>query len=319
MRSAGDQIRRLLLVIPYAARHPGVRLSVLAEKLGVSPARLGRDLERLCCIGQPPFCPDDLIDVEVSEGRVFVHLAQNFTHPPRLTLREASALWANLQRAMPLFRRSLVKTRARLTAALAARERADFDRVCQQLIAEETPIDGLLAKLSKAIRALGEVRFEELIVERVQSVQRLVEPWSLCERKGRWLLDGFSVRERAPRTFRVDRLSALAFTGRRFQRRGERAFVGAPLAPALIEADEALVSWILENLAATELDWCETPGRRVFEIRLDDRAEFARLVASLGGRAKVLSPGDLAREVAEVALGALENHRGERPARWALP
>lgn len=308
MKSAGEQMRRLLLVIPYAARHPGVRLTVLAKKLGVMPARLQRDLERLCCIGQPPFCPDDLIDVEVHEGRVFVHLAQNFTHPPRLTLREASALWASVQRALPLFRQSLAQTRERLQAALAARERGDFARICGLLSAAETPIDGLLAKLARAIQKLSEVHFEELILEHVQLVPRLVEPWSLCERKGRWLLDGFSVREGMPRTFRVERLSALKLTGRCFERRGQRLSGDAPETPALIEADEALVPWILESLPAVELGWCETPGRRAFEIQLDERAELARLIASLGGRAKVLSPPSLAREVAEVALRALDIH-----------
>ncbi len=308
MKSAGDRIRRLLLVIPYAARHPGVRLSVLSSKLGVTPARLQRDLECLCCIGQPPFGPDDLIDVEVCQGRVFVHLAQNFTHPPRLTLREACALWASAQLAMPLLGKAIAQTRERIQAALAAKERGEFARICQQLCAAQTPIDASLSLLARAIRELCEVRFDELIAERVQVISRLVEPWSLCERKGQWQLEGFSVRERVPRTFVVERLSAPSLTGRHFERRGRRAIDGPREAQVLVEADEALVPWLLEMLPATELGWGAAPGQRALDIRACDPKELARIIASLGGRVTVRSPRALARAVAEVARQALERH-----------
>ncbi|MDR0965859.1 MAG: WYL domain-containing protein [Myxococcales bacterium] len=306
--AAHEEIRRLLLIIPYVARHPGVRLGVLARKLGVTPKRLRRDLDRLSLIGTPPFGPDDLIDVALVDGRLEVHQAQNFTHPPRLTLREACALWANAQFAMPLFGDALRRARAHLQAALLASERGEFARLCQRLGVPDSPIDGLLEALCQAMRERREIRFDELNAERCQRIERVVEPWALREQRGHWHLEGFCVGRQGLRRFAVERLSALSFTGRYFERRGRGPERQRGARPVLIEADEALIPWLLEELGASALDWRPESGRRVLEVRPEARADFVLLVASLGGRVQILSPSDLIGAVAQVCRRALAEH-----------
>ena len=328
--SSSEQVQRLLLAIPYAARHPGVRLGVLAEKLGVPRERLRRDLAHLRFVGPPPFAPDDLLEVEIVRGQVFLRQAQPFTRPPRLTLREACAVWSNAQFALPLLRGALVRARDHLCAALAPHERGEFTRLCRQVSAPSSPIDELLAALAHALRDLDEVRFDELCaesdpesesgVDSPRAVPRVVEPWALRERRGRWCLDGFCRGGVGARSFFVDRLSALRLTGRRFRHRGQLAPPPpAPLVRLWVEA--ALAPWLADELevqaavAADESEDEDVASERApkvtLEAQLDDRAAFVRLIASLGGRAVVLAPRALAEEVAAFARAVVVRHGGQ--------
>ena len=94
MSDVHERLRRLLLVVPYVSRNPGITVDALARALGLSREELLRDLDLLTLVGRPPFQPDDFIDLHVENDRVTVELDQRFTKPPRLTPAEAAALAA---------------------------------------------------------------------------------------------------------------------------------------------------------------------------------------------------------------------------------
>ena len=94
MSDVHERLRRLLFVVPYAARHRGVTVEALSRQLGISREELLRDLELLTMVGRPPFQPDDFIDLHVENDQVWVDLDQRFSKPPRLTGAEAAALSA---------------------------------------------------------------------------------------------------------------------------------------------------------------------------------------------------------------------------------
>src|SRR5262245_22662180 len=90
---ASDRLRRLLVVVPYVVRHPGVRVEELTRLFGVGETELLDDLNLLFVSGLPPYGPGDLIDVQVEEGRVWIGMADYFARPVRLTRAEALALY----------------------------------------------------------------------------------------------------------------------------------------------------------------------------------------------------------------------------------
>ena len=69
-----ERLRRLLLLVPYAVREPGITVTELAKRLGMERAELLQDLDLLTLVGRPPFSPDDFIDVYVENERVHVAL-----------------------------------------------------------------------------------------------------------------------------------------------------------------------------------------------------------------------------------------------------
>src|SRR5206468_13126705 len=62
---AAERLRRLLVVVPYVLRHPGVALEELSRLFGIGEGELVEDLNLLFVSGRPPSGPGDLIDVQV--------------------------------------------------------------------------------------------------------------------------------------------------------------------------------------------------------------------------------------------------------------
>ena len=68
MRSA-DQVRRLIQLVPYLSRNPGVTVTQAAHDFQTTPAVILRDLEVIQFCGLPGGLTDDLFDVDI-EGCV---------------------------------------------------------------------------------------------------------------------------------------------------------------------------------------------------------------------------------------------------------
>jgi proteasome accessory factor C len=150
MNEARDRLRRLLLVVPYSVRHPGATVDELAARLGVEPAMLREDLDKLALVGRPPFSPDDFIDIYVEDDRVYVMLDQRFERPPRLTAPEAAALWASAQLMRPAAKTALASAQEKLVAAVPESARELFERLAERVGSEAAPMDDLLEPLARA-------------------------------------------------------------------------------------------------------------------------------------------------------------------------
>ncbi|MGH2693871.1 MAG: hypothetical protein ACRDJJ_03540, partial [Actinomycetota bacterium] len=74
----GRRMRRILLMIPYVVRHPGVSLDDLSERFGVDKRTLVDDLQLIFFCGLPGYTPADLIEVSFEGGRVYVDTADYF-------------------------------------------------------------------------------------------------------------------------------------------------------------------------------------------------------------------------------------------------
>ena len=88
MSNVHERLRRLLFLVPYVSKHPGLSVDELARALNVDREDLLEELDLLTCVGRPPFNPDDYIDIYVENDRVYVDLDQRLSAPPRLTVGE---------------------------------------------------------------------------------------------------------------------------------------------------------------------------------------------------------------------------------------
>lgn len=304
MSDPRERLRRLLLIVPYAARHPGVTVSELARRLGVDRAELLEDLDLLTLVGRPPFSPDDFIDIYVEGESVRVALDQRFSRPPRLTAAEAAALWASAQAMRPAARSALGSAQKKLLAALPSGARKSFGLLSARVGTDEAPMDDLLEPLARAAREMREVEFDYLTGGRGKRERRTVRPYAVYLHRGQWYLTGYCLVRRGERLFRVDRISQLAVTPRAFE---------APRASAAPEAAGAGETAVLRfTKGAAPFVRERFPGaKRLADGGLEVEIQGATTqwlvpyVLAFGGEAQVVAPAPMRRAVLEAARAAL--------------
>ena len=94
--TATARLARLLTMVPWLVNRQGIDLQEAADDLGVSVEQLEADLNLLflCGYGQ---MPDELIEADWEEGRVFVGNADTIARPLRLGVDEAVTLVVGLR------------------------------------------------------------------------------------------------------------------------------------------------------------------------------------------------------------------------------
>ena len=124
------RLRRLLAVVGWLAQVGEAPVADIAQRFGMSEKELVAELELAACCGTPPYTPDTLMEIEVSEHSVRAFLPAEYARPRRLTPAEgfAVAASARLLLAVPgsdddALRRALAK----LEGALGAREAVGLD------------------------------------------------------------------------------------------------------------------------------------------------------------------------------------------------
>ena len=90
-RRATERLRRLLIILPWLMERGEVSVDEVAERFSVGVDDLIRDLELVSMCGLPPYV-DEMIDVFIDEGMIFVGIPRLFTRPLRLSEVEALSL-----------------------------------------------------------------------------------------------------------------------------------------------------------------------------------------------------------------------------------
>lgn len=302
-----ERLRRLLLLVPYAAKKPGITVSELARKMGVSRFELIEDLDLLTMVGRPPFSPDDFIDVYVEGETVHVALDQRFSRPPRLTAAEAAALLAAAQVMRPAARSALGSAQKKLLAALPAHARRAFSRIASRVGAEEVPLmDDLLEPLARAAREAREVEFDYLTGGRGKRERRTVRPHAVYLHRGQWYLAGFCLKRNDDRLFRADRMSKLSVTARSFTpslgaRQKNSGPSDASAQKAVLRFTKGAAPFVRERFPEAKT----LPGGGL-EIELVgvSREWIVPYVLGFGGEAQVVEPKELLEAVLEAVRKA---------------
>jgi hypothetical protein len=83
-RSLG-RLERILLLVPFCVRNPGVSISEIARRFGAPEKEILDDLNLLFVCGLPDYTPADLMEVVIEEDTVVIRMADYFARPLRLT------------------------------------------------------------------------------------------------------------------------------------------------------------------------------------------------------------------------------------------
>ena len=168
-RETSQRLRRLLAVVGWLAQVGEAPIADVARRFSMDEDELIRELELAACCGVPPYTPDTLMEIEVSETSVRAFLPPEFARPRRLTPAEGFAVAASARLIMAVpgpddgaLRRALSK----LDAALGSREAIGVD----------VDAPSSLAAVRRACEAGQAVEIDYHSASRDESTTRVVEP-----------------------------------------------------------------------------------------------------------------------------------------------
>jgi proteasome accessory factor C len=306
---ASVRLRRLLAMLAYLAGVKEASIADLATRFGMPQSDVISELELAACCGLPPYTPDQLLSLVVDDERVQAFGLEPLRRPPRLTPTEGFALAAAARAILAVTADGpptpLQSALGKLEAALGA------DRIA---IAIDRPTH--LERLRRAAAGGEVVEITYLGTEQGSESTRVVEPYAVVAREGRFYLDAYCRRASGWRRFLVGRVDAVRPTGERVVPRpvppnlgGSRAFVGGGTDRVIAEvAVPAGRGVLLERVAAGPAVPAQD-GRVVVPVEVASDAWFGNLMLRLGPEAEVLSPDRLRHVAQHAARRVLEQYR----------
>ncbi len=308
------RFRRLLTLVPYVVRRPGISVKEVCDEFAISRGQLVADLNLLFVCGLPGYGPGDLIEAFIDGNRVSIRLADYFSRPLRLTPAEGLLLYAGAQALAA----AGVSDEA-LTRAVARLEKALGPDVLSR-VSVELEGAGELTTIREALSSHHRLRLVYYSHSRDATTERDVDPWALFLSSGRWYLVGWCHRVDAERIFRLDRIRSaalletpadvpdgvdLAKYESLYVRHDEDAEVVLELSPRV-------AGWVAESyplLAEEPLD----DGWVRVRLGAGGTAWLEKLLLRLGREARVVSPLELLDRAKELACHLAQRYRVTPP------
>lgn len=302
---AGDEIQRILAIVPWIVANPGASKHEIATRFGMTAEQLDDDLALVLMIGVPPYSPGDYLDVDDDGEFVTIRLADQFSRPLRLTPAEGLALLA-------------------AGRALLAVPGSD----------PEGPLATALAKLALALDLpevevkVGEPTYLEAVREAAERGERVeIDYWSagrdeLSTRRidpavaffamGEWYVSAYCHRANDERMFRVDRIRALRPTGEHFEAAPGDDDIASVFHPHADDPRVALelapgAAWVAEAYPA-ESTTTRPDGTIEVVLAVSEPVWLERLLVRLGPEARVLHPEEARRAGSDAANRVLARY-----------
>jgi proteasome accessory factor C len=309
--ASAARMQRLLAMVPWIAAQDGPTLVDVCERFGLTERELAADLEVMWLVGLPPYTPDALIDVVQEGDRVWIHFADVFDAPQRLTPDQAVALLTAGASVLALPGTDDDGPLGRGVAKLAAVLGVD----ATQVLDVDLGLGGadILEVLRTAVAEHRRVHLDYYSYGRDARTERDVDPYLVHAEDGSLYVLGHCHLAGAERRFRVDRIATATL-------RDEHFVPPAATAPAGVfqpDADDPRVELELDPSAAWvaeayPVEQAETRADGSMRVRLAVAAEawFERLLVGLGRQARVIdAPASLVDAGRRASVRILDRYR----------
>ncbi len=202
---------RLLSVIPWVTQNEGASIDEIESRFDYPRQTLLRDLQEVVFfVGVYPFTPDQLIEVDISDDKVWIRYADWFSRPLRLTPQEAATLLATARAALVLSDEDTPDPLTRALTKLGTMVGAMADQAIDVRLGDAQA--EILDEIRSAIDSQVRLSIHYYSYGRDRVTERLVSPLRLFSDHGNWYLDAWCHAAEAARVFRVDRISRASLT-----------------------------------------------------------------------------------------------------------
>lgn len=308
-RNAEDRLKRLLVMLPWLMERGEVPVAEAAARFDMTEADVARDLELVAMCGLPPFV-DELIDVFIDEGMIWVGVPRLFTRPLRLNSMEAWELLTAGRAAMQLPGADVDGPLGRGLAKLAAALGEDDTSGVRVELARTDTVD----RLASAVDAGELVDIDYWSASRDETTSRRIRPRQVFHDRGEWYVSADDDRSGEVRTFRLDRIERLAGTDEfapaadaDLPTPGEW-FTDASIARVTVRLAPA-AQWITERYPVDEVTGPDADGWVTARLPVASERWFVRTMLRLGPDADVIDPPGAGASVAAAAREILARYR----------
>jgi proteasome accessory factor C len=320
-RDVGTRLRRLLAILTWLAQVGETPIEEAAARFGLEPDALVAELEMAACCGLPPYTPDQLMEIVVTDTTVSAHLGDMLAKPRRLSAREGFALAAS-GRALLAVPGS--DENGALSRALAKLDRALGGK--SMVIELDDP--PMLGVVRRALEIGNQLQIEYYSASSDEVSSRRVDPLRLFAGDGHWYVDAHCYKAGDERRFRVDRiqgaeiLDGVVSEPRDAAEEAEGAagaaeveyepFVPGPDIRTVRLALDPSVAWVVESIPAVTPP--EQSGDRIeVDVAVGGDAWLKRLLLRLGTAARVVGPPEAASLLGDAAGQILDRYRRSPP------
>lgn len=318
--TAGDRVRRVLAIVPWIVANQGIALSEVAARFDIPERELTADLEVVWMVGLPPYTPDSLVEVVIEDGRVWIHYADFFQRPLRLTPAQGLALLASADALLGVPGTDPDGPLARALAKLARTLGVEADvAVDVELGAAEAEH---LDRLRMAVEQRREVALSYYSYGRDADTLRDVAPWRIFADGGAWYLHAWCQQAGGERIFRLDRVAGVEVLDRPRSREPEgdddpvATFQPQPGDPRVTLDLAPEAAWVSQHYPVEQVEVRPDGSQRV-TLAVAAPAWLDRLLLRLGPEVQVVEADgvdDADQRQAEAARRVLHRYRGTAPA-----
>ena len=311
---AAARLRRLLAILAWLAQVGEAPIEEAAGRFDLTPEALVTELEMAACCGVPPYTPDQLMEIVVTDTSVSTRVGTALARPRRLSPSEGFALAASARAllAVPGSDESGALSRAlgKLDRALGGEE-----------VGVELDAPEWLPLVRDAVGSGGHLSISYYSASTDRVTEREIAPRRLFASEGHWYVDAWCSRAGDLRRFRVDRIGtaevAEGTDGVGSAQDGPpgagppgfEPFVPGPEATSVRLSVDPAMAWLVESLPATGLA-LPADGRVEIEVFVGGDAWLERLLLRLGPDAEVLDPPEYRSLAADAATRILRRYRG---------
>ncbi len=296
-------------MLPWLMERGEVPVAEVAARFDLTEDEVVKELELVAMCGLPPFV-DELVDVFVDDGVIWVGVPRLFTRPLHLNSVEAFELLAAGRAAMELpgadpdgpLGRGLDKLARALGEDDTSGVRVELDR------------PALADVLASAVTARELVAIAYWSGSRDELTERTIVPRRVFADRGRWYVSADDERSGEVRTFRIDRIEAAAPTGEHGPPvEGDDPppgtwFTDGAIPRATIRLAPS-ARWVIERYPVDDVGEPGPDGWVTVRLPVASEQWLARTLVRLGGDAEVVEPAGWATLAAATAARVLERYR----------
>jgi proteasome accessory factor C len=309
------RLRRLLAILAWLAQEGDAPIDAVAARFDLAPAALVAELEMAACCGVPPYTPDQLLEIVVTDSTVSTRLGTTLARPRRLSPREGLALAASA--------RALLAVPGSDEGGALSRALSKLDRALGGAALDvELDSPEFLGMVRDALASSERVELSYYSASADQVTVRTVTPQRVFAAEGHWYLDAWCATAGDVRRFRVDRIRSARPVGGNDDRGPGAAdgtaggpgsdldtYVPGPESRPVRLSLEPSMTWLMETIPAAE-QVGEEHGRCLWEVYVGGDAWLERLLLRLGKGAEVVDPPELRSLAPEAASRILARYRG---------
>jgi len=313
-----SRLRRLLAILTWLAQEGEAPIDEVAARFDLTPNALVAELEMAACCGVPPYTPDQLLEIVVTEDTVSTRVGTTLARPRRLSPSEGLALAASA--------RALVAVPGSDEDGALSRALAKLDQALGQTgVAVELDTPDHLDAVRSALDARERLTITYYSASTDQTALRTVTPKRLFASEGHWYVDAWCEEADGVRRFRVDRIATAVPSGPavaevldleipELPRRDEgalgvgglAAFVPGPDSRRVRIAADASSTWLFETIPSAIEETSD--GRHVWDVFVGGDAWLERLLLRLGPTAEVIEPPEDRDRAPEAARRILHRY-----------